>query len=1640
MLAALLAIGLALGPVSGGTASASPHGPRNLHTTSRQAQHRSARATGVPQAPTVLYQEDFEHSPAAGAVRLSAYTGAAPLSETYTADPAWLANCNGWVVNDADSAGYAPGIKDCANNSGWWNNSRSLAKLLGEFHGSADPAQNHAVTAYTTTNTGANKVEFETAKPVSIPSGKRFISFGVDSVAQNCGVSGPQLKFYLVDGAKEIAATSKAINPCTDKSAETVGNAKAVSADSDAPVLFSGTELGIRMVNANGSGTGNDAAFDNIKVLDVSPHLSKAFGPEVAPAGGTSTLTFTVTNTTDLAAKKGWSFTDDLPKGLTVADPAGTSTTCANGAVTTEPGGTAVKLAGDLTEGQSSCTLSVRVTAAAGMYSNCAANISALVGLHAPDCAEVEFQTPHYTIAKTSTPASGEPVVPGSKVEYTLRVANPGKVPVDATVRDDLAKVEDDADYNDDAKASLGDAPAYADGKVTWSHTLVPGETATLTYSVTVKDPAAGDGVLTNRVTGSDQSNCPTGDEDGCTSTLRTAVLKVVKKASAAHATAGEQVTYTVTATNSGKGDYRGAVIADDLAGTLDDAAYNADAKATAGTVAYTKPKLTWTGDVPAGKTVTLTYSVTVDNPLRGDGTLKNTVTGPPGSNCAAGSTDPECTTGTPLAALEITKSASASEAKPSDRIDYTLTVANTGTAAYPNATVTDDLAKVLDDAKYNDDAAATAGAVAVAGHALTWTGDVPAGETVTITYSVTVTGAAEGDSALVNAVVGPPGSNCAAGSTDAACTSTVDLAALRIVKKAHASGLGKVGTDVEYTLTVTNTGKAAYPNATVTDNLAGVLDDAAYNGDAKADAGAVSYSAPTLTWTGDLAAGQTATLTYSVGINAPGSGDLHLKNRATGPIGSNCEPGSADTACATDTGVALLEIAKTSSAVGEPVVPGQKVTYTVTLHNAGTAAYTDAALSDDLAGVLDDAVYNKDAKASAGTVGYTRPKLTWTGTLKPGATATVRYSVTVHGDPAALGDRTLKNALVGPPDSNCPAGSTDPKCTTENPIASLTVSKTADTSDPKPGDTVHYTVTVSNDSTEAAYPGAAFTDDLTGVLDDARYNDDAAATAGSVTYTKPHLHWKGDLPAGGTVAVTYSVTVQDPPGGDKKLTNAVTAPGSNCPKGGKDPACRTTTGIPTLVIEKTADINNPKVGDRIGYTLTVHNDGQAAYPGAVVTDDLAKVLDDADYNDDAKADHGTVAYTEPTVTWSGDLAQGATATITYSVTVTAKPSGNGRYINRVTGPPGSNCRPETSDPRCQVVLPTPGFDFGDAPDSYGTLLKHNAAYAEITPGLHLGHGIGAEQNGQPNAQADLDKHDDAVTGPVILHQHQPTYSLTLRVTDTTGKPAMVAGWIDTNRDGRFETTERAEAPVAPGATRVTLHWTGLTPMKPGRTYLRLRLFGDTALERNRALMPIRPAGFGGPGEVEDYTATIAADHLVIAKTAAPTSPRPGQKVSYTVTVANSSAAEYDGATFTDDLTKVLDDAHYNADATATAGATSYTAPKLSWHGTVPARQRVTVHYSVTVDDPDRGDRVLANAVTGPSGSTCDPCTTTTKVPGPPNAPSHQGHPGNDQAAPVRPLPDTGAPNSTIYLAVAAALLLASGAVVTTVVRRRGSR
>ena len=380
-------------------------------------------------AQTVVYQEDFENTTDASAtgaqsysVTSDSYVGTTPPGQTYTASTDWLNGmyCNGVILAASNStqpswtiaATPTPDNK-CRTQLGAqsYNAIRTLARGMGAVFGGAD--NNHVVSAYTECPAGVcttigsgptNGVMFQTNSLIPVTA-NRYYTFQVDVGAKNCPAvavgtttaGDPQFQFQMIDGGGTATNIGGVLNPCTTgRTSTSVVNLQTSPFTSPTTVYtkqitasqaikYAGNQLGVKMYNASGATFGNDASFDNIKILDVTPSIGKAFSPTTVAAGGTSTLTFTITNTLDNLAKPGWEFTDNLPTGMTLASTT-IGGTCRNFADTGTPanmvgavGATSINIRGSL-PAVASCTVTVTVRIASTVTTptlqNCGTNFS----------------------------------------------------------------------------------------------------------------------------------------------------------------------------------------------------------------------------------------------------------------------------------------------------------------------------------------------------------------------------------------------------------------------------------------------------------------------------------------------------------------------------------------------------------------------------------------------------------------------------------------------------------------------------------------------------------------------------------------------------------------------------------------------------------------------------------------------------------------------------------------------------------------------------------------------------------------------------------------------------------------------------------------------------------------------------------------------------------------------------------------------------------------------------------------------------------------------------------------------------------------------------------------------------------------
>ena len=159
-------------------------------------------------------------------------------------------------------------------------------------------------------------------------------------------------------------------------------------------------------------------------------------------------------------------------------------------------------------------------------------------------------------------------------------------------------------------------------------------------------------------------------------------------------------------------------------------------------------------------------------------------------------------------------------------------------------------------------------------------------------------------------------------------------------------------------------------------------------------------------------------------------------------------------------------------------------------------------------------------------------------------------------------------------------------------------------------------------------------------------------------------------------------------------------------------------------------------------------------------------------------------------------------------------------------------------------------FDYGDAPDSYGTLLASNGPQ-HLTGPLFLGNIVDAEGDGMPTAAADGDDTTnlDDEDGVIFVSPLKP--NTTAQIDIVASQTGFLDAWIDWNADGSFGSDEQIAASWPLNLPLNHLNFT-VPPViaENSGSYARFRV------SSLGGLAPTGPYtdGIIPDGEVEDYT------------------------------------------------------------------------------------------------------------------------------------------------------------------------------------------
>ena len=484
-----------------------------------------------------------------------------------------------------------------------------------------------------------------------------------------------------------------------------------------------------------------------------------------------------------------------------------------------------------------------------------------------------------------------------------------------------------------------------------------------------------------------------------------------------------------------------------------------------------------------------------------------------------------------------------------------------------------------------------------------------------------------------------------------------------------------RYGDIVTYTLVVTNNGPDTAVDAVLSDEVPLIIMDPEYSLD-----GGATFDNP---WTGTL----------NLGNMAPGDTRIiiirgEVERYAAGLYTNIAKAVSAtpdhdlsnNTAAATIDVVSDADIAVAKTASPTTVIPTGVITYTIEITNFGPDPAEDVVLTD----IVPGEVLNPEFSIDGGSV--FNP---WTGsfnigTLPADETETIIIKGMVDGSAplSTIRNQAAANSSTPDPDLTNNSAFADVHI---SPVADIAIEKTAPPMVLHPGDTLTYTLTVTNAGPNLA-TNVVVTDNI------------PAETLMNPQFTVdgiPRGAWPGSYNLGTISAMserTITISCVVSPGAIGTVENIATVLGTTPDPHLENNLSRIDVEVEALadvMITKTAQPRSVNPGDTLTFTLLAANRGPSTAEDVVVTDNLPAGLINPTFTVDDV----------PMGTWTGSYIIGNMSvndTVTIAITGTVDPDVNSVLINTAavnstTHDPNmanniSSVRVGVRTPRCQAI------------------------------------------------------------------------------------------------------------------------------------------------------------------------------------------------------------------------------------------------------------------------------------------------------------------------------------------------------------------
>ncbi|HRK72627.1 MAG TPA: DUF11 domain-containing protein, partial [Rhodothermales bacterium] len=860
---------------------------------------------------------------------------------------------------------------------------------------------------------------------------------------------------------------------------------------------------------------------------------------------------------------------------------------------------------GDMVTGQTeTLTLTARVVGSGSIVNTAAVNTTTTDPVSSNNSSSASVNAGNnadISVAKTLDKLTANT---SEVVTYTVTVRNNGPAQATGlTVRDLLPT---GVQYLN-ATATQG---GYVSGSGDWSiGTLPAGQAVVLQIAARVTSTS---GSITNTaiVTALNETD-PVSSNNTSTAVLNAtqgADIAVTKTVNNVSPQIGDLVTFTVTVQNFGPNTATNLVIRDNVPGGITLVQANPSRGTYAGGL--------WTiGSLPVGQSVMLTLSGTVTT----NGTITNTA-----QVESVTESDPITANNTSSASLNSIRAADLSVSKTVDNltpkvgdiISYVVTVHNAGPSVANSVRVQDVLPSTTTLTQASPSQGTFGGS--------TWNvGTLAVGQTAVMQILATVNTLGGGVN-IVTASATETDPQTANNTASAAINAGVQMADLSVQKTVDKL-TAVVGETVTYSVVLHNFGPNTATSVNVTDTVPGALTGAVYN----VSTGTYDGSNWTIT---SLPVGQSATLQITGTVNATGT----ITNTATvsssifDPVNAN----NTSRASVNASRSADVSVRKTVDKL-TPIV-GETVTFTVIATNHGPNTATNVNVTDSVPVGL--------TLVNASTTQGTYSGGIWNiGSLPVGQSVVMMLSATV-GNTGTINNTATISATETDPQS---ANNTSIATLNASRSADLSVNKTVDNLNPKVGDTIVYTVTVTNNGPNNATNVS--------VADNVPSNVTMISQTTSQGTYNGNVWTVNTLPVGQTATLVYATTVQAAGG----ITNTAVASATET-----DPVMANNTSVVSLnatnradlSVRKTVDNITPKTGDNVTFTVMVMNHGPNSASNVTVADALPAGL--------ALVQANTTQGTYAGNTWTiGSLPVGQSVMLTLTATV----GNTGQITNQAT-------------------------------------------------------------------------------------------------------------------------------------------------------------------------------------------------------------------------------------------------------------------------------------------------------------------------------------------------------------------------------------